>query len=225
MRTHSIVIIIIVLAIAVILAIILYRTFVRQVPCGPDLFMDLNLNGNFEDGNFVPGADGSMNLPNGSTDLKPWTVRVNAASQNPLRWSDNRTGILKTEFGFRFLNLAGCCNPPREPFPAVAQQSIQLQPGRYQLSFALGQDPASGFPGPVSVDVNISGVVTRSWTRHTEANGKNWQKFEDMEFEVNQNGSIFVSFGARSGQSAHYVRYIGLDDVQLKQFRPVFRCP
>jgi hypothetical protein len=222
MRTRSIVIVIILLAIAVILAIILYRTFVRQVPCGPDLFTDLN--GSFEDGNFQPGTDGSMNLPNGSTDLATWTVRVNAASQNPLRWSDNTTGILKTPFGHRFLNLAGCCNPPREPFPAVAQESIQLQPGRYQLSFALGQDRANGFPGPVSADVNISGLVSRRETRTTAANGDNWQTFA-VEFEVNQSGSIFVSFVATAGQGAHFVRYIGLDNVSLRQFRPLFRCP
>ena len=76
----------------------------------------------------------------------------------------------------------------------------------------------------MSVDVNISGLVTLSERRTTEANGDNWQTFT-VEFEVTQSGSIFVSFGATAGPGTHFVRYIGLDNVSLRQFRPLFRCP
>jgi hypothetical protein len=72
----------IILILAIAAAIIAYREFVAQVPCGNDLFADDN--GSFETGNFVPNANGGMDLLNGSNDLTDWTITVSPTSNNPI---------------------------------------------------------------------------------------------------------------------------------------------
>jgi hypothetical protein len=205
----------VVLLILLILALIGYRLFIEQIPCGRDLL----LNGSFESGNFQPDPDGSMNLDDSnSSALFDWTVRVSAKSKNPLRWSQNDKAL----DGTHLINLAGFGNPPPEPYPGLSQGNIPLQPGRYRLRFALGQD-RDRFPGPGSADVIISGAVVNQRPRFaTVADGPNWQEFL-WDFEVANNDTVAVSFSATAHQ--RIVRYIGLDKVSLNQLQPRFRCP
>jgi len=211
----------VVLVLLAILAVIGYRQFVQQVPCGPDLFAG-DKNGSFEIGNFkpLPFPDTYMPLPDGATDLTSWTIH---ARSNPLAWSsnDNRFQI-KTPYGTHFLDLTGPSDAER--YPGLSQ-GIALQPGRYQLSFALGQDRNNGFPGPVSGDITTAGIFTHQQTFTTDANGDNWQTFA-LDVDAKSAGALQLSFGATAGQSKPtLVRYVGLDNVSLRQYLPRYSCP
>jgi hypothetical protein len=209
-----------VLVLLAILAVIGYRQFVQQLPCGPNLFAD-DKNGSFENGNFrpLPFPDTYMPLPDGATDLTGWTIH---AGRNPLAWSsnENRFGI-KTPSGTHFIDLTGPSDA--EPYPSLSQ-GIALPPGRYQLSFALGQDRNDGFPGPVSAGINTEGVFTHQQTFTTDANRDNWQTFA-FDVDVKSGGTLQVSFGATAGQSKPpQVKYVGLDNVSLRQYLPRYSC-
>jgi hypothetical protein len=164
-----------------------------------------------------------MRLPNNSADLTDWSVFVSTKSNNPLLWMQNGNRInVSTNYGQRFIILVGSGNPPQEPYPGVSKASLSLPPEHYQLRFALGQD-RNGFPGPVSADVDLTGVVTQHKTFPTDGSGPNWQEFT-LEFDVINSGSTGVSFTATPGQGSRPVRYIGLDNVSLREFVPVFQC-
>jgi len=209
-----------VLFLPILLAFLFYRTFIRQIPCGTDLFADQG-TGSFESGNFVPTPnDGVMDLPDASTDLTGWTVAVDSHSNNRLRWAQNgnRFGVT-TKYGERFLGLTG--SNFLEPYPAVIRVNVPVQTGRYELGFSLGQDPPHGLPGPVSADADVSGAATRRQTFSTAAAGDNWQPFT-MDFDVTADGSVRIAFSATSKQGL--VRYVGLDNVSLRRFMTLSQC-
>jgi len=203
----------------ILLALIFYLTFIRQIPCGTDLFGDQG-NGSFESGNFVPTTEGVMDLPDASTDLTGWTVAVDSHSNNRLRWAQNvnRFGVM-TKYGERFLSLIG--SNLSEPYPALIRVSVPVQRGRYELGFSLGQDKQQGLPGSVSADADVSGAATRHQTFSTAAAGDNWQPFT-MDFDVTADGSVRITFSATSKQGP--VRYVGLDNVSLRRFMTLSQC-
>jgi hypothetical protein len=212
----------IILILTIAAAIIAYREFVVQVPCGNDLFADDN--GSFESGNFVPNANGGMDLLNGANDLTDWTITVSPTSNNPIAWySDANRFNVKAQNGHKFVTLAGDGNPLQEPYPLLNRVGIPVQQGRYRLKIYLGQDPSNGFPGHVSADVGISGAATLHHTFATNATGPTWQE-QTLDFNVPANGAIDIAFGATAGQSKLPVRYVGLDNISLRRLEPVFRC-
>jgi hypothetical protein len=212
----------IILILAIAAAIVAYREFVAQVPCGNDLFADDN--GSFESGNFVANGGCGMDLPAGATDLTDWTITVSQTSHNPMAWCSNENRFnVKAKNGDKFISLTGDGNPPQEPYPFLTRVGIPVQQGRYRLIFYLGQDPSEGFPGPVSADVGISGAATLNHTFTTDANGATWQE-QTLDFNVPANGTIDIAFGATAGQGKRPVRYVGLDSVSLRRLVPVFQC-
>ena len=195
-----------------IIAIIGYRQFIVQVPCGDNLI----LNGSFEEGNFRPIADGFMPLNTNASDLTAWTIAANA---NPLAWVGNGNRFsVTTPDGEHFIDLSGQFD--RDIFPSMSQ-TVSLQAGRYELKFNIGQDAVHGFPGPVSVDVTATGAASREDTFTTETNGPNWQPITS-ELGARATGNVQLRFNAHTGQTK---RFIGVDSVSLKRFMPVFSCP
>jgi hypothetical protein len=212
----------IVLILAIVAAIIIYRQFVMQVPCGNDLFADGN--GSFESGNFVVNGGCGMDLPDGATDLTAWTIAVDQKSHNPMGWCSNENRFsVKAHDGDKFITLAGDGNPPQEPYPLIKRTGISVHQGHYRLGFFLGQDRNEGFPGPVSADIRISGAATLQSTRVTDANGPNWQPFT-VDFDVPADGTVDIAFNATAGQSKQPARYVGLDSVSLFRLETLSNC-
>ena len=156
-----------------------------------------------------------MELNNNSSDLDGWTI---GAKNNPLGWfqNGNQYGLVASD-PIRFIDMSG--SHDRDPFPVLVQD-VTLQPGSYQLEFDLGQDAAHKFPGPVSVDVNTTGVIASQGTFSTVGSGGNWQTFTE-KIDVSNNGTMRLSFKAHAGQNKGF---IGLDNVSLKAFMPVGKC-
>jgi len=204
----------------ILLAFLFYRTFIRQIPCGTDLFADQG-NGSFESGNFVPTTEGVMDLLDASTDLTGWTVGVDTRSNNRLRWTqDGNRFQVTTIYGVRFLSLTGS-NLQESRIQPSSGRTFPCKRDAYRLEFSLGQDAPHQLPGPVSADADVSGAATQHRTFSTAAAGDNWQPFP-MDLDVTAGGSIRITFSATPKQGP--VRYVGLDNVSLRQFMTLSQC-
>jgi len=107
------------------------------------------------------------------------------------------------------------------------EQTINVAAGRYQLLFDLGQSGGPNAPpasiGPVSLNVTIGGVInppiTVSFT--TDPNKALWQTQTIPLIQAFNDGDITLTFLAPPDQTKPF---IGLDNVSLKQLKPVGAC-
>ena len=243
MRTITILAAIAIVLIAVLLLLLLkiigFRQAEVEVACGPELVQ----NGGFEDKDFPavgvtaltdssdPHATANCR-PGGDRCLQNWAIGAESR-RTPLAWVQNGTGIGGVPNDpnpneKRFLDMSGGSNhpgvPPHDPFPPVGQ-TIHVDAGDYQLRFDLGQDGGPNAPpnfsGPVSLTVDISGVITRNLQVTSDANGSLWQTQTPVAKAPNS-GDITLRFQASPDQTKPF---IGLDNVSLRQLKPFSVCP
>jgi hypothetical protein len=200
-----------------------------QLPCGSDLIV----NGSFETGGFVSDGRGFMALPNESTAIDGWTVRIERGgntSANNLVWltTPNSAGIAAPtlpppEGNKMFLNLAGSKISSFEPYPSI-NQSLTVEPGTYELGFYLGSEPV-----PISVDVTTtlndlpSSIVTV--TQGASPPVASWQ-LQHFDVVVPFGGTLSIRFNTtpKTAPGSNGVFFVGLDKVTLKRLKPVGSC-
>ena len=242
MRTITILAAIAIVLIAVLLLLLLkiigFRQAEVEVACGPELVQ----NGSFEDKVFFAVAVTPLTdtndphptancRPGGDRCLENWDIGAESR-QNHLAWVQNGSGIGGVPNDpnpneKRFLDMSGGSNhpgvPPHDPFPPVGQ-TIHVDAGDYQLRFDFGLGGGPNAPpgsAPVSLTVDISGVITKNLSFTSDANGPLWQT-QTPVLKAPNSGDITLRFQASPDQTKPF---IGLDNVSLRQLKPFSVCP
>ena len=160
---------------------------------------NLVTNGSFESGAFVPNADNTMSLPNGSTAMTGWTVIADSLSwiNTPNPWS-----VLPSDGNF-FLDFTDYQQTPA--FGGVSQTITTVAGQLYDLSFDLGSSNLYGRPNSISAS---AGSTVQVFTGSSTGGISDWQHFV-LPFTA-PSTSTTISLTGVAGFA-----YIGLDNVSV----------
>lgn len=168
---------------------------------------NLLVNGSFESGNFVPNAQGVQDIGFGPpAPMTGWSTFV-----GEVFWVGNGNAYgLTASDGSLHMSLYD----PFRPLVGVGsvQQSVASTPGTvYEVSFDLGS--ASGYPGPVGVQVQAAGQAASFLASGTAA--MNWEH-HSWRFTANDTTTVIAFVGYFGpGYVMGDKGYIGLDNTVL----------
>lgn len=159
------------------------------------------VNGSFEDTtNFTNNTNqDNDSLPGGSTAMTGWTV---LPGHNVSWIGPTNPFQLTASNGSYFLDLTDYNDGA--PYGGV-QQSVNLAPGKYVLTFDLGSSNLYGTPDGLTAS---AGLTSQTFTS-TLTGKSNWEP-ESLAFTVAGAGPTVLTFAGASGDA-----YIGLDNVAL----------
>ncbi len=158
---------------------------------------NLITNGSFEDiTKFVPNADATMDLPNGSPAMTGWNVIANNVA-----WigPTNPFGLAASDGGY-FLDLTSYNDSAT--FGGVTQSIATNVGSVYTLSFDIGGDPRYGLPSAITATAGLT-----SQTFGYSLAGNNIWETETLSFTATSPTTL-ITLQGQSGSA-----YIGLDNV------------